>query len=215
MTLQDLLRLMLRQWVVLAVALVVGGVAGFLYEARQPDVVATSGRLLIGPALEAGFDVVDSTGSLSRGTVQQTLAEIATGSAVTQSARASVDNRSSAYAVTSVVVPETNVIQIRVTGPDSDAAVGLALAIMSEAESSFETLYPVYDITTIDEPGKARQIAPNPTLGLLLGAVAGAGLATIGVAARDATARRRVRAVQRRVAAGTGDPIAGGPLPFE
>jgi hypothetical protein len=97
---------------------------------------------------------------------------------VVRAARAEVDNHSSSYEVDAVVVPQTNVTTVTVSGPDGDAAMTLAAAVMSEAERSFEVLYPVYNIAVVDQPDEPRQTAPNPKLGMVLGALVGAVLAT-------------------------------------
>jgi uncharacterized protein involved in exopolysaccharide biosynthesis len=70
MTTQEFLLLLLRRWWVVVLGVVLGAVAGLIYESTQPKVMATEGRLVIGPSLAEDLDVIQSTDSLSRGTLQ-------------------------------------------------------------------------------------------------------------------------------------------------
>lgn len=185
MTVQEFLLLLLRRWWLVLLSVALGATAGLVYESSQPKVMATEGRLVIGPSLDDDLNVIQSTDSLSRGTLQETLAEIVTGNQVVRAARAEVGNRSSAYDVDAVVVPDTNVTTVTVSGPDGDAAMALASAVMSEAEQAFEDLYPVYNIAVVDQPDEPQQTAPNPELGLVVGALAGALLVSLGLTVLD------------------------------
>lgn len=189
MTVQEFLLLLLRRWWLVLLSVALGATAGLVYESSQPTVMTTEGRLVIGPSLDDDLNVIQSTDSLSRGTLQETLAEIVTGNQVVRAARAEVQNRSSAYDVDAVVVPDTNVTTVTVSGPDGDAAMALASAVMSEAEQAFEELYPVYNIAVVDQPDEPRQTAPNPELGLVVGALAGALLVSLSLTVLDGDRR--------------------------
>ena len=91
--------------------------------------------------------------------------------------------------IRSAVIPETNVVRITVEGPNGTEATALAGEVMSQVESSFEGLYPVYDVAVIDEPRGARKTAPNPTFGAMAGFIVGVLLVSLALVVLDSLER--------------------------
>jgi diguanylate cyclase (GGDEF)-like protein len=86
------------------------------------------------------------------------------------------------YAVTVVVVPDTNILQLTVEGPDPELVVVIANAIGNQALTYINQIYPVYNFSILDQPTQPTSpIRPQPIqnagLALLFGALVGLVLA--------------------------------------
>lgn len=190
MTIQDIIRILLRRWRLVASITLAGGLLGYMYESSQPEVFVAEGRVLISPSLtDEGADLVEITGSLARGTMQRTLAEVVTGSAARAAAGNAVPG-TDRYSVTSLVIPEANVVRVTVRGPNAARAEELGSAVIEEAKAFFEVRYPIYEVALISAPDSPGSPAsPNPQLGALVGLVLGGIVVTIGLLfAEDAAA---------------------------
>ncbi|MEO6318422.1 MAG: hypothetical protein ABIP36_06535 [Acidimicrobiales bacterium] len=181
MTILDVILILFRRWPIVLAVTALGGLVGYVYESTQPEVFLAEGRVLIGPSLTGEASIVEITDSLARGTLQQTLAEVVTGSEVRAAADAQVP-RTSAYVVTSLVIPEANAVRISIQGDDPGRAEELGAAVIAEVEISFEASYPIYDVVLLAEPTSPEQPqSPNPELGLVVGAAIGGMLVAMGL----------------------------------
>lgn len=187
MTIDELLRVLLRRWWLLLLLGIIGGAAGYAIEDARANVYEATGRVVIGPDLEDRSQIIESTGSLDRSTLPQTLAEVATGSEVRRAAGEQLTGPiGDAYDVDSVVIPGTSVVEVAVTGPSERSAIDVASAVLAESESLFEGLFPVYDVALLDEPsGSDGPVSPNPELGAVIGAIVGVLLGSIIAVAAD------------------------------
>lgn len=215
MTFDDLLRLTRRRWwLVLAVA-VLGGLAGYMVESAKPETYEATGRVVIGPALDVEGSIIESTGSLTRGTLPQTLAEVVTGSEVRRAAEQGLDAPTGDdYDVDAVVVPETSVVEVDVMGPDRALTMTLASALLEETETVFEGLYPIFDVVLLDEPDAPESpVAPDPVFGAAIGAIVGTALGL--VLAAWSTRRRDLldEEEDQRAVVPPAEPERGAPAP--
>ena len=111
------------------------------------------------------------------------------------------------YTVESLVVPEANVMETAVSGPNPEIAAALASQIGELGTARFVTLYQIYDVEVLD--AATIPIAPsNPSFGKMLiiatflGLVVGAGAALLRAAwhhRADRTMNRRLGAYDRNV----------------
>lgn len=104
------------------------------------------------------------------------------------------------YTISVTVLPDTNILQLTVQGPNPEATVILANSIGQYAINTIKSIYQVYDISFLDyaevpiEPYKPKPLQ-DAALALLLGATVGLGLAIL----RDQLSSSLDRLSQRRM----------------
>ncbi len=209
MDLKNVLKALTSGWHLVAVGLVVSlGVAIVLYRTADQVYEATASYVVspgagAGPSdVTEGVKTLDSSRSRS---IMTTLTEISTSDTVRSDAAARLgvgDDGISAYRVSSVVVPEANVIETTVAGPDAATAAALASVIGDIAGLRFISLYQIYDVAVLD-PATIPTGSSNPGLTQLMVMTAALGL-LIGVGAallRHAVHRSRSRNVRNRLSA--------------
>lgn len=136
------------------------------YEASASYVVSPGGQVPPDD-LAQGVNTLDSSRSRS---IMTTLTEITDSAAVradTFEALGLPEVLTEVYTVESVVVPEANVMQTTVTGPDPAIAASLASGLGSFGGARFEALYQIYDVVALD-PATIPTEPANPSLAQLL-----------------------------------------------
>jgi len=181
---EEAIRILRRRWQLIPltaiVALLVVLAVDFMSTARY----RTRARYLVAPVVfEDPGDLVDSTEALRNTTVTATFAEIFNSPTLQQEATASAQiAEPEAYEVNTVVLPETNVLQVTVTGPDPELAQGLANNLGQEVVEylgQFTTIYQLHELDPaplVEEP-YAPQLLRDAVLALVLGAALGVVLA--------------------------------------
>jgi capsular polysaccharide biosynthesis protein len=172
-----------RWWLVALVALVAAAVA-IVASLLTPTRQQTTSRYLVTPAAlpEIG-DVVDSADALRDPTLVATYAEIFNSPTLQRQAAnslgvANLDD----YEFMTVVLPETNVLQLSVAGPDPEVAMNLANTLGDQVGAyleQFPTLYRLHLLdaaAAVDESTLARPVR-NALVALVLGGVLGTLLA--------------------------------------
>jgi diguanylate cyclase (GGDEF)-like protein len=104
------------------------------------------------------------------------------------------------YNISVSVVPDTNILEMTVDGPDPEQALFLANAIGSNALDYMNQLYPVYNFNILESPTLPTvPIRPvtlqNAGLALLLGAIIGVVLAFARDQLQNTIDRLRVRSI--------------------
>ncbi len=149
-----------------------------------------------------GVDTLDSSRSRS---IMATLTEIAASDAVLTEAFAALNvdpALSEFYKVESIVVPEANIMETIITGPNPQLAAALASTIGEIGGARFVDLYRIYDVEVLDE-ATIPSGPSNPGLGQMLviaiaiGLMSGAGAALL----RSAWSERSARTMQSRLGA--------------
>lgn len=168
-----------------AVAAVVGGLIGLIWAASQSERYETRTVLAVGPAadLATDGDVIDVIGSLDRGNITATVAGIASSSSVRDAAIEAgglAADELDDYEVDSVPVLNSNLVEIDVTGPDSETTASLAAAVTDQVTTRFAEIYDVYRIDVLTG-AEASTNSSRPSV--LLVTIAAALLAALVVAA--------------------------------
>jgi len=172
-------------WVILLAALVSVSVSLGLSYMAVPQYQATASFIITPSAtLTVGRDVVNSLDTLDRRSIVATFAEVMNSHRIVNTAAASVgldEKTLEDYEVLAVVLPESSVLELDVSGPDPKFAADLTNAIGSEAINFSRGFNQVYDLNFLDYavmPDPQKPISPQPLrdagLALLLGAAAGA-----------------------------------------
>jgi diguanylate cyclase (GGDEF)-like protein len=183
------LRTLQRGWWIIVLVMLTAMNASLLISYFTPQVYATSSRFVVSPnaAVYANsWDIVSSLDTLDRRSIVNTYKELIVSPAVygtnPEIQKISPQVLENDYEVTMVVIPETNILELTVEGPDPATTVLIAKAVGDEALDYINRLYPVYNFSIIDEPRLPTEpVRPEPVknagLALLAGAVLGVALA--------------------------------------
>lgn len=148
------------------VAVTIDRAAVPVYEASASYVVSP-GNDIAPDDIARGVDTLDSSRSRS---IMTTLTEITDSDSVLAEAVAAIGldpARVDAYSVSSVVIPEANVMETTVTGPDPEVAASLASTIGEVGGLRFVALYRIYDVAALDA-ASAPTASSNPGLSQIL-----------------------------------------------
>lgn len=171
-------------WVIALVTLSALNTALVMFFFATP-MYESSASFVISPtdAVVNNGDLIYSIDTLSRRSVVATYTEIFNSRNVTQAAAEEVGATSdqlAGYDISAVLLPETNVIQLIVKGPDAVLTARLANAIGAHAVTFVSDLTRIYDIKVLDpavppsapySPKLARDIGFATAVGLLVGVV--------------------------------------------
>jgi capsular polysaccharide biosynthesis protein len=149
-----------------------------IYEASASYVVSPGGAIPVDDVVR-GVDSLDSSRSRS---IMSTLTEIATSDIVLAEATSALGldpDAVDSYSVNSIIVPEANVMETVVEGPDPATAAALASAIGEFGGVRFVELYQIYDVVVLDaatiptvpsNSGLAQMLVVAIAIGLMAGA---------------------------------------------
>ena len=205
MELRYYLRMLQRGWWIIAitalaalnVALVAAYVATPIYQASARFVVSPN------PELIKAADVLNSLATLDKRSIVSTYAEFLQSARIFQETVAGLGlnpDDLSDYSVLAVVLPDANILELSVEGPDPQLTALLANNVGQRGIDYIKTYYQVYDITMLDPATPPTEpISPQPVrdagLSLVLGAVLGIALAILSEQIRiplDAYRQRRI-----------------------
>lgn len=170
-------------WVILLAALVAVAASLGLSYLATPQYQATASFIITPSAtLTVGRDVVNSLDTLDRRSIVATFAEVMNSRRIVTDAAASVgvnETMLEDYEILAVVLPESSVLELDISGPDPKLAADLANAIGAEAITFSRGFNQVYDLNFLDtaivpEDPFSPQPLRDAGLALLLGAAAGA-----------------------------------------
>ena len=168
----------------IAVVMGIGATAVFAH--RNTPFYQATATLVVVPneLLATPREVVDSVNALDRRSVVATFARVASSRAVRclvrQRLRVS-SGQLEPYAVKTVVVPDTNILEISVEGPGRKAVAVVANEIAAQTISYSRQFYQVYMLKALDQAGEAGQpVGPDLMRQLIAGGLIGF---LVGVAA--------------------------------
>ena len=178
-------------WYLLLIGVVVASAAAVAIEHTADPFYEANASYVLSPSagidsddIARGVDSLDTSRSRS---IMTTLTEIAASDAVLSEAFVTLGfdpRQAESYSVDSIVVPEANVIEIVVTGPDPETTATLASTIGEIGGLRFVEFYQIYDIDALD-PATVPTEPANPGLeqllaiGIALGLIAGTGAALL------------------------------------
>ena len=170
--------------IVVLVLTLAGGAAGFLaaslgqkrYEATGTYVVVPSQTITETEAIVRSFDSLQAQGIIP------TLLELYRSTSIHREVAGSLGitpaQLNDDYGVTADVLSNSNTVEITVTGPNADLVGDFAAALGTQGAQRFESMYRIYDVTTLDQPatptkaagaGNLQLAVVGAFIGLLLG----------------------------------------------
>lgn len=209
MTLESVKLFLQRYWwmILFAFAFGFGATAAFT-SLRAPTYRATT-TLVVGPneSLKTPREVVDSLNTLDRRSVVATFAKLPSSRTVRERAQGQLqldEAQLKPYDVRTVVVPDTNVLEVSVEGPDPRLAATLADAVAQQTTQYTREFYDIYGMKVLDRaqepteragPGLSRTLLVGAVLGLLIGV----GVASVFDYLRRLKGRRAAAGREERV----------------
>jgi uncharacterized protein involved in exopolysaccharide biosynthesis len=165
-------------WVILLAILV--GVGSTAWFARgQPPLFRANATLVLAPVEGLGDtrQVTDALNTLDRRSVVATLAMVPSSRAVRDRARAELGLTNAQirpYQVKTAVVPDSNIIEVTVEGPNPQFAAAFAYAIAEQSISSTPEFYNIYAMKVLDWPVvPSHEAGPGLVRKLLVGGLSG------------------------------------------
>jgi capsular polysaccharide biosynthesis protein len=174
-----------RWWLVLLATAVAAGVGAFL-TAREPSRYEASNLMVVlpSPEIESREEIIRGLDTLERRSVLATFARLAsTGTVLNATLRhlALADTDLAPFEVRGKVLPNRNMIEIQVSGPEPERAANIANAVAEVTRLKAESLYRVYRLEVVDvaspqlpqaKPALVRSSMASGVLGLFLGILA-------------------------------------------
>ena len=168
-------------WLVVISVGVATGVA-WLLTTNQVPTYRSSARVVVGPSerITNAREVMEVYNTLDRRSVVATLSKMALSEPVADAVVAEIPE-ARRYETNCVVVPDTNILEITVTGPNADTAAAVANATARHAIPFAAQMYDSFQLKMMDPGGEARITRPvlprNLAAGAALGLITGLVLA--------------------------------------
>ncbi|MBT3314369.1 MAG: diguanylate cyclase [Anaerolineae bacterium] len=178
-----------RGWWIVVLTMLIALNGALLFSYLTPPIYEATARFVVSPNAEvydSSWDVVSSLDTLDRRSIINTYKELLASSSVygnnVEIQKMGLDAIEGNYVITTVVIPDTNILKLTVTGPDPEIALTITEAIGVQALEYVNELYPVYHFTIFNEAVlQPEPIYPLPLqnagLALLIGGIVGLSLA--------------------------------------
>lgn len=177
---------MKHYWWIILIAVAVGIGSAAFFAQRSKPIYHASASLVVKPsgALETSREVVESINALDRRSVVATLARMPSSRAVRREAQQTIGlspEEMASNTVSTIVVPDTNILEISVEGHDRSQVTQVANAVARQTIVYSRQFYPVYELRALDSaptlgkragPDVVRQLVAGGLLGLLIGLAA-------------------------------------------
>lgn len=180
-------RVLQRGWWILLLTIVIAVNTSLIVSYLVPPRYQSNSRYVVSPnatLYDDTWDVVSSLDTLDRRSIINTYKEVLA-SSITDYSRMDVFSGMSEediedYEILVTVVPDSNVVNLSVTGPSPQKVVDISYEISESAISFINELYPVYSFNVLDEPSVPTEpFSPKPLQNAGLALIAGA---IIGIA---------------------------------
>lgn len=172
-----------RGWWLILLTVLVSTIASLLISYFTPPVYQTVARFVVAPnpdIFSSSYDIVDSLDTLDRRSIVNTYKELLESPTIYRR-DPNINDLGTAmedYIIVAAVIPETNILELTVEGPDALNVVLVADAIGNQAVTYINDLYPVYVFSVLD--GAALPTEPirplplqNAGLAVLFGGIVG------------------------------------------
>jgi diguanylate cyclase (GGDEF)-like protein len=186
------LRMLQRSWWIIALTALAAVCASLMASYLATPMYRSTARYIVSPNptyVKNGVDynLIYSLDTLDKRSIITTYAEVLNSprmydDTVKALKLTALDVRG--YSYSAVVLPDTNIIEFSVEGPNPKLVAALTETMGQHAVNYLESLYQVYDMTLLDPASVATEpISPQPLrdagVALVIGLVLGAGLALL------------------------------------
>jgi capsular polysaccharide biosynthesis protein len=189
--LQTYIQIGRRNWWIIALTAGIALLASIILSSLTEPTYQTQARFIVSPnsTLETDRDIIDSLDVLDKRSVVVTYAEVLRSTRIIDAARKKLNIEVvelAGYAVTAVVLPEANVLELTVSGPNPTRVAGLANNIGEETIAYMSNLYKIHRFDFLDKaPVPQLPSAPQPLQNALLSVALGLGLGGLLIVIRE------------------------------
>lgn len=200
------LRIIQRGWWIILLTVLVAVNASLIVSYLTVPQFQTVSRFVVSPnatLFTDSWDVVSSLDTLDRRSIINTYKEVLASPTI-YAGHETIAAMSLAeleeYSTLVTVIPDTNIVQLTVSGPDANKVVAISKAISSSSIGYINNLYPVYSFDVMTqpevpiEPFQPRPIQ-NALLALIAGLVIGLGLAFLRDQLQNTIESMRLRTI--------------------
>jgi hypothetical protein len=181
-------RTAIRYSAFIVAATLAGAAASYYISSNGPVTYSSSLRIIIGPNANVAdrSGVAESLTALDRQGVVKSLVEVLSSRDMMSRATADVGvPPTDDYTSRAAKVPDANVVQVWVEGPEAGKVTALALRTAILGIEYFEDLYKLYRAEVLEQPAAAEKIAPMPARDAVVGAALIGALAALSALAID------------------------------
>lgn len=189
MELRIYFRMLQKGWWIIALTALVAMSVALIFAYFQTPIYRASATYVVSPSPTqlSSADVMRSLDTLDKRSVVTTYAEFLNSNRVYQQTLATLKlarEDVTRYIYSAVVLPDANVLELSVDGPDPALAALLVNTMGTTAINLIQPLYPVYDISPLDiAVAPSIPISPQPlrdaSLAFVLGLVIGSALVVL------------------------------------
>lgn len=186
------LRMLQRGWWIVALTTLAAVFSALVFSYMATPIYSASARYIISPnpsylGGEIDYNLIYSLDTLDKRSIITTYSEVLNSPRIYRETLALLELRESdltEYSYSAVVLPETNIIEFLVQGPDPNMVVTLINGMGQHAVEYVENLYQIYDMGLLD-PAEVpvEPISPQPLrdtgVALVVGVVLGSALALL------------------------------------
>jgi uncharacterized protein involved in exopolysaccharide biosynthesis len=176
------MRLLLDRWWLVAGIALVGAIAAYWLSLLNPSVYQSVSMFVIATddSIEDPGDVAAALGVLRNRQVTVTFAEILQSQTLLDRAVREVGATSPGFESTGVVLPESNVVSLTVSGPEAEVVREVNEVIGTAAGEDLASLYPIYQALLLESAKTpSAPASPVPIRDALFGAAVGAFLGLV------------------------------------
>jgi diguanylate cyclase (GGDEF)-like protein len=181
-----------KNWWLVALATLAAIAVALAVSYLSTPVYRASARLIVSPdqsLLQQGDEVVNSLNTLDKRSIIATYAEVLNSKRIFNETLSRLEINPTSledYRFFTAVLPETNILEFTVEGPDPQVIVLLANSIGQQAIEYIRSLYTVFTISLLDPANPPlRPISPQPLRDSLLALVLGAAAGSLLAVAKD------------------------------
>jgi capsular polysaccharide biosynthesis protein len=177
------IKLLLQGWWIIALATLAALIVALVSNFLATPMYSASARIVVSPNLEqiSGSDIIYSLDALDKRSIASTYAELLNSERIFELTASELKLDPALwlkYNRSAVVLPDANILELTVEGPDPQITALLANGISQRSIAQIQGLYRVYDITLMDpatvpmapfSPQPLRDAGLAGALGLVLG----------------------------------------------
>lgn len=183
-------RMLERSWWILAITALAAVLAALAVDYVTPPVYEATSRLIVSPSpssISGANNLINSLSTLDKRSIVTTYAEIVNSPRIrSESIKILGLNEASlsGYSYSAVALPDANIIELSVRGPNPGTAAVLANGLSQHTIDYVQSLYQVFDLTLLDPAAvPTSPISPQPlrdgAVALVLGLAIGLVLALV------------------------------------
>lgn len=186
------LRMLQRSWWIIVITMLAAVIAALVASYFTPPTYRATTRFLVSPSpslVSGGSNMLNSLSTLDKRSIVTTYAEILNSQRVYSETINLLQLKNvdfDAYTYSAVALPDANIIEFSVTGPDRAIVYTLANSIGQHAVEYVHSLYQVYDLNVLD-PAQPPEtpISPQPVRSAGVALVVGLALGVILALVRE------------------------------